>query len=302
MNAIGFLNIASNLLWKKTVLGKIYTININGIDYKIHFPRLSEKTTKDNYNLSLIAPKIVIEHNLNEDYVEFGNVIDSPNYDCFINYVVISGEVPSDKEIEELYSKIDEWVLSFLNIIKIIQNIIVHENKVDYVSDRLELVIKENDYKSPSNVNMPKITFYMNHQAVSNNTVNKAIRLLNNNVSIPEEYRYYLNAISNYEKRQYRNCILECATAAEMTVTDRLVENCKKNQITGYKSAIKNYKGLESSFDALVFFNDRPDIDISKITTPRNNAIHLGKKIEEAEAQECLKSTKRLLDKLKIFY
>lgn len=302
MNAIGFLNIASNLLWKKTVLGKIYTININGIDYKIHFPRLSEKTTKDNYNLSLIAPKIVIEHNLNEDYVEFGNVIDSPNYDCFINYVVISGEVPSDKEIEELYSKIDEWVLSFLNIIKIIQNIIIHENKVDYVSDRLELVIKENDYKSPSNVNMPKITFYMNHQAVSNNTVNKAIRLLNNNVSIPEEYRYYLNAISNYEKRQYRNCILECATAAEMTVTDRLVENCKKNQITGYKSAIKNYKGLESSFDALVFFNDRPDIDISKITTPRNNAIHLGKKIEEAEAQECLKATKRLLDKLKIFY
>ena len=81
MNAIGFLNIASNLLWKKAVLGKIYTININGIDYKIHFPRLSEKTTKDNYNLSLIAPKIVIEHNLNEDYVEFGNVIDSPNYD-----------------------------------------------------------------------------------------------------------------------------------------------------------------------------------------------------------------------------
>ena len=87
-----------------------------------------------------------------------------------------------------------------------------------------------------------------------------------------------------------------------MTVTYRLIENCKKNQITGYKSAIKNYKGLESSFDALVFFNDRPDIDISKITTPRNNAIHSGKKIEEAEAQECLKATKRLLDELKRFY
>lgn len=302
MNAISFLNIASNLLWKKTVLGKIYTININGIDYKIHFPQLSEKTTKDNYNLSLIAPEIIKEHNLREDYVEYGSVIDSPKYDCFINYVVISGEVPSDKEIEELYSNIDKWVLSFLNIIKIIQNIIVHENKVDYVSERLELFIKENDYKSPSNANMPKLTFYMNHEMVSNNTVNKAIRLLNDNVSIPEEYGYYLNAISYYEKRQYRNCILECATTAEMSVTDRLVENCKKNQIIGYKSAIKNYKGLESSFAALVFFNDRPDIDISKITIPRNNAIHSGKKIEEAEAQECLKATKKLLDELKKFY
>lgn len=302
MNAIGFLNIASNLLWEKTVLGKIYTININGIDYKIHFPRLSEKTTKDNYNLSLIAPKIVMEHNLNEDYVEFGDVIDSPNYDCFINYVVISGEVSSDKEIEELYFKIDEWVLSFLNIIKIIQNIIIHESKVDYVSDRLELFIKENDYKSPSNINMPKITFYVNRQVVSNNTVNKAIRLLNNNVSIPEEYRYYLNAISNYEKRQYRNCILECATAAEIVVTNRLIEKCIQNNIEGYEDTIEKYNGLKNKMDALVFFNDKPKIDIRKISKPRNTAIHEGKDIDEKEAKECLETTKELLDKFRKFY
>lgn len=302
MNVIGFLNISSNLLWKKTVLGKIYTVNICGTNYKIYFPRLSDKITNDNYSMPLNAPEIIMEHNLREDFVEFGKVIDSPNYDCFINYVVISGEVSSDKDIEELYSKIDEWATSFLNIIKIIQNIIVHENEVNYVSNRLELFIKENDYRSPSNINMPMITFYMNREMVSNNTVNKAIRLLNENVPIPEEYGYYLNAIRNYEKRQYRNCILDCATAAEMVVTYRLEENCKKNKITGYKNTIKNYKGLESSFDALVFFNDRPDIDISKITTPRNNAIHSGKKIEEVEAQECLKTTKKLLDKLKKFY
>ena len=44
MNAIGFLNIASNLLWKKAVLGKIYTININGIDYKIMITPKNKKS------------------------------------------------------------------------------------------------------------------------------------------------------------------------------------------------------------------------------------------------------------------
>ena len=302
MNVVGYLNIGSNLLWDKGVLGKTYNIKICDVELKMHFPQLSNEIDIDNYNKSLIAPKIINDLELREDYVDYGIVISSPKYDCHINYVVITGEISNYEKIKELFIEADNWVHSFINIIKLKQNIIVHESGIEYDSNLLELFIKEKNYASMSNVNMPTFTFYINEDTINNNCVKKTLEILNNNIIIPVEYEFLLKAIEYYEKKQYRNCVLECATASEIVVTNRIISNCEKNNIKGYMDTIKKYNGLESKYRILLFFNDKPQLDINKITTPRNKAIHNGKNITEDEARECLKITKKLIDTYIKFY
>lgn len=304
MRIIGYLNIGSNLIWKKSVLGKIYKAKIGNKMYQIHFLRPSSKITDYNCDISLVVPNIVCEMGLKDNYIEFGDIIEYGDFNSIINYVIITGEVSSDNEIEEIYSKIDKWVYSFLSILKLSGNIIRQENKVKYKSNYLELFIeKNNKYKRPVNMNMPILTINWNSQAISDSKVKQTIEILNKGTEIPKEYEYYLKALKYFEKGIYRNCVLECATEAEMAVSNRIIFNFEKNKIKNYCNIINNdHDGLESKYKKLIYFNDRQKLDITKISKPRNKAIHAGTEISKEEARESLNITKKLLDNFNKFY
>lgn len=296
MNVGGYLKIKTNMVWGKSVLGKVYSVSINGIKFQIHFPKLSEKRD------SLVSPDIINELHLNDKSIEYGFVLSSPNNDSIIDYVVITGEVSNSQEIKELYEQIDNWVIDFLSIIKLKKDIIATKGCIKYKSDCLELFVINNNNAIRSNANSAIITFTQITQTISNGCVNSAIDIINKGISIPEEYKYYLRAVKYYENKQYRYCVLECATAAEKVITNRIIENCERNCIKGYKHTLRKYNGLESKYGVLIFFDDNPQLDIKKIAKPRNNAIHNGKDISVSDAKECLHITKKLLDKYKKFW
>lgn len=301
MNVVGFLNIKSNILWKKSILGKVYNVNICDSEFQIHFPKMPIKFEIVNNRIPLQQPDIIDELRLKDNFVEFGS-LDTPENESIIDYIVITGEVDNKKDIEKLYNNVDKWVFSFLNTIKLSNDIIVSKHKVEYISNKLELFVKENNYKSSSFLNTPTITISIREKSIGNTCVNKVIKLLNKGISIPEEYEYYIKAVEYYENKKYRNCVLECATAAEMVVTNRMIDNCEEKGIKGYMDTIKKYNGLKSKYNALVFFDDRIQVNITKISKPRDDAIHSGKKISRDDAKECLSTTKKLLDGYKKFY
>lgn len=301
MHIVGYLNIKSNILWKKSVLGKVYKVNICENEFQIHFPNMPKKFKIVDNRVLLGQPDIIDELKLGKDFVEFG-ALDTSENDSIIDYVVITGEVNNRNDIKKLYNNIDKWVYSFLNTIKLSKNIIVDKHRVKYISNKLQLFVKEDNYSDSSFLNTSTITISIREQSVGNAYVNKVIKILNDGVSVPEEYEYYIKAVEYFESGKYRNCVLECATAAEMVVTNSMINNCEEKGIQGYMATIKKYNGLESKYDALIFFDDRIQIDVAKISTPRNKAIHSGKKINRDEAKECLSTTKRLLDGYKKFY
>ena len=301
MYVVGYLNIESNILWKKSVLGKVYKVNICENEFQIHFPNMPKKFKIVDNRVPLGNPYIIDKLKLRENFVEFGT-LDTPENDSIIDYVVITGEVESRKNIEKLYNNIDKWVYSFLNTTKLSKDIIVTKHRVEYKSEHLQLFVKEDNYTSPSFLNTPTITISLREKSIGNTCVNKVIKILNEGVFIPKEYEYYIKAVEYFESGEYRNCVLECATAAEMVVTNRMIDNCEEKGIKGYMDTIKKYNGLQSKYNALIFFDDRISVDITKISKPRNDAIHSGEKISREEAKECLSNTKRLLDRYKKFY
>lgn len=304
MKVIGYLDVSLNLFWKKSVLGEIYNIKIGNKEYQLHFPKLSDKIMASNYNFSLVAPSIISELGISDNNKNYGDIIDSTDLDCIINYVVITGDVSNDNEIRDIYNIIDKWVHSFLSILKLSGDIIRQENKIRYRSNHLELFVeKRKKYGRPKIGNGATLTINTKVDAISKTQVKKAIELLNNGIEIPIEYEYYLKGVDFYEKNNYRSCVLECATAAEMAVTNRIEDNLEKIGVKDYKNFLnEDHSGLESKFKKLIYFNDKQNLDISRICTPRNRAIHAGVEVEKKEAKECLHITKLLLDNFYKFY
>lgn len=304
MKVVGYLDISSNLFWKKSVLGKIYNINIGNKEYQLHFPKLSEKITTSSHNYSLVSPSIISELGVSDNDKNYGDIIDSSDFDCTINYVVITGDVSNDNEIGDIYNIIDKWVHLFLSILKLSGDIIRQENMIRYKSNYLDLFVqKRKKYGRPKNGNEATLIINVKIDAISQPQLIKAIELLNKGIEIPIEYEYYLKGVDFFEKKNYRNCVLECATAAEMAVSNRIEYNLKKIGVKDYKSFLnEDQSGLESKFKKLIYFNDKQNLDISRICTPRNHAIHAGTEVEKNEAKECLHITKLLLDKFNKFY
>lgn len=88
-----------------------------------------------------------------------------------------------------------------------------------------------------------------------------------------------------------------------MAVSNRIIFNFEKNKIKNYCNIINNdHDGLESKYKKLIYFNDRQKLDITKISKPRNKAIHAGTEISKEEARESLNITKKLLDNFNKFY
>ena len=105
----------------------------------------------------------------------------------------------------------------------------------------------------------------------------------------PGYYMLLISALKHYNQKKYRQSILDSATAIEMTLT-QLLDN-KLVTITAQQRKLifdkyRQISGLTSALKALGVTLP-PDIGI-KIGTPRNQAIHKGLEVTEAQAREAL--------------
>lgn len=308
MRAVGFLKIDSNLSWSKNVLNTVYTAKICDNEYKLHFPRLSSNINENNYNSNLLPPKIIEDLKFRSDYVKYGTPYFFPDLDSHIYNIVIEGNIPNDNDLElkKLFKNIDSWTNNFINLLKIITDNINLKDEVESESYLLNLFIEENNkFHNPSNMNIDTLIIHeCDNKVVSKKMVEKVINLLNNNIDIPAEYEFYLKGVDYFENHNYRNCVLECATAVDLALTNRIKWNFDQKGISDYNSILESntYNGIDSKYKALIFFDDKQNFDITKITKPRR-AIHTGDKITYDNASECIKITKKVLDKFynKIF-
>lgn len=308
----GFVDFENNFLWNKDVLGKTYEILIKENKYNIHFPKIPNEWNNKNENLDHIlhfpleAPQITNEFRKGTDKIIYGYPVSYPSGVSSISLISVSFNTEKNIDLKSkiLYDNIEEWLNNFFKIIKIISNYTATKTKINDLGESLELYLDDDKLIRIPNTN--EIEFQIveteDEEAITDDIVKKAINLLNNKFIIPDAYVYYLTAMEAYEDNNYRNCILDCSTAAEISVTNRILNYCDKNEIVLSNNKLSYYKGLESKSKLLVFLKDNPKINFSLISKPRNKAIHSGDKISHDETKLCLNETKKLIDYFQKFY
>jgi hypothetical protein len=133
------------------------------------------------------------------------------------------------------------------------------------------------------------------HNGFTAPSLDKALQLTSTGQTPPGYYQQIVSALKYFHKKEYRQCVLDAATAFEMALIQmldtrlshlssdekKLIED-KYRQIVGLSDGLRKL-GCEVPSDA--------DIR-QKLAEPRNSAIHKGKIVSKNEAQEALQFAK----------
>jgi hypothetical protein len=110
------------------------------------------------------------------------------------------------------------------------------------------------------------------------------------------QFLFLISGLKYLNKKKYRECVLDAATAFEMVLTILLerrlasVSAAQKQLIEiKYKQIMNLYAALKSLGERLPVQNDVQ----TKVAEPRNRAIHEGQEILENEARDALNLVKR---------
>lgn len=306
---IGFIDLKCNKYWNKSVLGKKYKINICNTEVIIHFPALpsvwKENSEVENIlDYPLLSPMISKKYKLGSEDIIYGFPISYPSGCSIVNKVIISFEITKeelDEDKEFIYKIIEDYMKKFYKLLYIVNQSIIPNTDSNKIANDIELINNCNGTRI-NNTHPICFNVYMKKEedAITKSQFEDILKILEKDLLIPFEYEFLINGIISYEKHNYRNCILDLATACEIAVTNKI--DVILNKI-GIEKILQDYQGLEKRFKLLGKLNyDISFVDINKITNIRNKAIHSGIDVKVEEAFEAIKNTRIVLDNLSKFY
>lgn len=123
----------------------------------------------------------------------------------------------------------------------------------------------------------------------------RALKLASTGQSPPGYYQQITSALKYFHNNDYRQCVLDAATAFEMAMTQILDTRLKELTPIQRKLIEDKYVQIVGLSDSLrklgVLMPTKADIQ-TKIAEPRNSAIHRGKTITKVVAQDALSFVK----------
>jgi hypothetical protein len=119
----------------------------------------------------------------------------------------------------------------------------------------------------------------------------KVLRLASKDVFPPGYYQQIINALRYFNSEDYRQCLLDTATAFEMAMIDLLDDKLKNVTVAQRKLIGDKYQQIMGLSDALrklgVNMPTQNDIQ-TKVAEPRNAAVHRGVVVTKDEASTAL--------------
>ncbi|HLZ14894.1 MAG TPA: hypothetical protein VKQ34_02775 [Candidatus Saccharimonadales bacterium] len=105
----------------------------------------------------------------------------------------------------------------------------------------------------------------------------------------PGYYVLLIDALKHFNQGKYRQSMLDSATAIEMTLTQLLDNKLTASTPQQRKLLFDKYRQISGLTTALKVLGETIPSDVgTKIGTPRNQAIHKGAEVTEAQAREAL--------------
>lgn len=133
------------------------------------------------------------------------------------------------------------------------------------------------------------------HDGFTTSSLDRALKLTSNGQTPPGYYQQIVSALKYFHKEEYRQCVLDAATAFEMALIQMLDARLSHLSVEEKKLIEDKYRQIVGLSDGLrkLGYDVPSNADIrQKLAEPRNSAIHKGKIVSSIEALEALQFAK----------
>lgn len=308
---IAFVDLKTNKLWSRSVLGKSFDVTISGISMKIHFPGLPsewknkrEENSRGYLDYPLVSPIISKQYKYGDEKIFYGKPWNHPSGSSYVEKIVISFEIEESElnlKKESIRNEIQNAVIKFHKLLYIINESSILSGRVEQSPYRIDLYNDTLKERIP-NHECINIMGYMHddNDSITKRQLEKILNIISGKYEIPIEYEFFISGIRAYEYYDNRQCLFDLSTACEIAITTKIEELQSKLQV---KNFLNDYEMLKRKYKLLGLLNfDTSFADITAITEARNKAIHKGDEIANKEALEAIKVTRTILNKLSKFY
>ncbi|MBU2522885.1 MAG: hypothetical protein KKE23_01180 [Nanoarchaeota archaeon] len=285
----GIINFSEPILFSGEALGNCYNISIGRQNGKLILPSLPKwaENEKDPLSKELIAPEITASWKRGEKQLYWGSPLIYPSGESRVYSLLLLFEIEEalqEQIITNLYNGYPVWIELF----KVYTELFTQQKskKRFYIKnadpeDRLELYYQDDSKIKMCHYNNKGISvnlvsrenIYLKHEQI------KSICELCSEVKKPKiEYRILLKAYEALRVDDYRQTILECATAVELTITNRIKKEFDSLNIKFGEKLFKKYRMLGGRFELVNLLEiPLPNYDYKELLIePRNNIIHGG--------------------------
>ena len=116
-------------------------------------------------------------------------------------------------------------------------------------------------------------------------------------ITPPEPHLLLRDSRKELKKDNFRRCVLDAATAAEMSLIYLRDQSLEKTDSKIASAVKKKYKNIGMLSEYLKLLDIELPAKINDhVATPRNKAIHEGRHPTETDAQHCLKKAEELVE------
>lgn len=288
------------LIFSGECAGKIFKTKYKNNVFQIHMPNFKKTTPNSNHKPTLEDTELEMNWLSSLDLLEAPSVIKwHENGEIYIfnsKYIFIrSDDKISEDKAKEIMQILPEWSSLFINWLEILDFRSFTKAKNTSVTNPLSGYLLSDTETSPIRTGIHSMEIQVeSYKGLNNITIGEALRLTELNVAIPQYYTYLISALKNFNRKNFRNCILDSATAFELSLISLKDEYYKNNNIPeSIKKSVNNkFQNVSqtTSLLSLLYCKQTNLIqslhpsEYEKITKIRNKAIHEGQEITQEEA------------------
>jgi hypothetical protein len=229
-------------------------------------------------------------------------------FDC--SQIIIRSDTPTTKSQANTYRKdLHIWSQLFVQWYEVITY-----RDTDYNNVQLKNNNNVEGYIIPPNgpaesvkdrdLDMGVISIEIGNDGVTKNQLTKVVEHASADIAPPPSHLLLVSALKHFNKKNYRETILNCATVLELLLAkildDYLYEKKYEKKMCKYIQRQHNSLGkYVETLKNLEVVNPGKKLDDIKsiISAPRNKAIHAGMEVTQIMAKQALDYTKELLYK-----
>lgn len=308
MSASGYLECTIEFEQKsinldKDCVGAVVSFVYKKKNYQIHFPRFSSPRSDDLGHSSPTAEGTQIglswmEHPFRREQYGAPTTYNQKEVLAFSakTLIVRSSKPITPSEARSQRKELLGWGATFAAWLEVLQymdleNKSMTVNQIKYIQGYFLPVgsaAKARRIKVKGEVMSASIVVNMRNP-MTLKTLRRALQLASTGNYPPAYYSQLISSLRHFNKGQYRQSLLDTATAIELALTDMLDSKFAGLPAAQRKMLMKRYRMLSGLELGLTTLRVQIPADIAlKIGTPRNKAMHAGAVVDFEQAKEAL--------------
>ncbi len=303
---LGLIDFPFSFRCSKEVLGKSVKISIGEITAKITFPSYPylEDDKFDLLARSLDSPILFKNLSKGGKPIQWGEIVTSQG-SSIIESATLEFMVPSDQvEVisKEVYAEFENWLKLFEQYVRLLTSQItrLHINTFNGYENALSLF--SNSESTLNYISAHRTTCLRGSLADAKNDLTlkklqECCRLASSGYEPKLEYKLLLEADNARNNNDYRKAIIEAATALEVSLTKKLLDEFLAKNISFGNELLKKFRMLGGKFTLCKIVGIQlPTNDYEKmIIEPRNNVIHKSVFPDRQDANKVISEVEKYL-------